>query len=423
MSKTSVAPGTPSAGAPTVTAAAPTSQPQPPPPSVALQPSTSYCAEIERMMFAFGDAPRALTASAALVEEIVHSQMEEILRRASEVSTRCHRQSVMLEDVLFVVRKSPIRVQRLARYLSVKDAAATLQQEANPPGGSPPPPPSSQDPRGASGSRIKRCREFFAKLDSCSSDGGVLEQALNGELYDEARMERLRRMERMSRELTGKRYNDFTKARQVNFLGHKMRFPQKFHDWLVKDAIAATWMEPCAKVDKSAIEAFTFLAYEAVGQIVEMSLLARSEMERNRGGAFTTNAVNPRYPMFQLPGLHSAGMATATAAAQPPSTPSSAAAKEDEFDSPLRKRLKSGTEAAQLEQPAKTTSGLAATQAAAAAAADTVRPPLRPEHVREAWRRLQQSPVGRMRLWETAGAARVDEWHEGRGEALLALGY
>ena len=57
----------------------------------------------------------------------------------------------------------------------------------------------------------------------------------------------------------------------------------------------------------------------------------RSEMERNRGGAFTTNAVNPRYPMFQLPGLHSAGMATATAAAQPPSTPSSAAAKEDEF--------------------------------------------------------------------------------------------
>ena len=57
-------------------------------------------------------------------------------------------------------------------------------------------------------------------------------------------------------------------------------------------------------------------------------------MERNRGGAFTTNAVNPRYPMFQLPGLHSAGMATAAAAsAPPPSTPSSsaAAAKEDEF--------------------------------------------------------------------------------------------
>ena len=42
--------------------------------------------------------------------------MEEILRRAFDVSTRCNRQSVVLEDVLFVVRKSPIRVQRLARY-------------------------------------------------------------------------------------------------------------------------------------------------------------------------------------------------------------------------------------------------------------------------------------------------------------------
>ena len=78
------------------------------------------------------------------------------------------------------------------RYLSVKDAATTLQQEANNPavGGSPPPNPPPPE------SRIGRCREFFSRLDSCSSEGGVLEQALNGELHDEARMERLRRMER-----------------------------------------------------------------------------------------------------------------------------------------------------------------------------------------------------------------------------------
>ena len=41
--------------------------------------------------------------------------MEEILLRASDVAARCNRQSVSLEDVLFVVRKNPIRVQRLAR--------------------------------------------------------------------------------------------------------------------------------------------------------------------------------------------------------------------------------------------------------------------------------------------------------------------
>ena len=41
--------------------------------------------------------------------------MEEILRRATEIAARCNRQNVVLEDVLFVVRKSPIRVQRLAR--------------------------------------------------------------------------------------------------------------------------------------------------------------------------------------------------------------------------------------------------------------------------------------------------------------------
>ena len=75
----------------------------------------------------------------------------------------------------------------------MKDAATTLQQEANNPAGGSPPPHPNPPPQE---SRIGRCREFFSRLDSCSSEGGVLEQALNGELYDEARMERLRRMER-----------------------------------------------------------------------------------------------------------------------------------------------------------------------------------------------------------------------------------
>ena len=91
-------------------------------------------------------------------------------------------------------------------------------------------------------------------------------------------------------------------------------------------------------------------------------------------------------------------------------------------ESPLRKRLKSGNEAAASEQqPAAVKASSAASPAAAPS--ETVRPPLRPEHVREAWRRLQQSPVGRARLWETAGAARVDEWHEGGRGALPAMGY
>ena len=89
-------------------------------------------------------------------------------------------------------------------------------------------------------------------------------------------------------------------------------------------------------------------------------------------------------------------------------------------ESPLRKRLKSGNEATSEQQPAAVKAAAATSQAAPS---DTVRPPLRPEHVREAWRRLQQSPVGRARLWETAGAARVDEWHEGGRGALLAMGY
>jgi transcription initiation protein SPT3 len=362
-----------------------------------LVPSTSYLDSIQRIMFAQGDSSRPLPESAALVEEIVHESCVEILYRAHEVAVRRSSKMISLEDVLFVLRKSPIRIQRLIKYLSVKDTATTLQQQTQGAVASPTPEPRS---------RVKRCKDFISRLDSSASEGGILEQAMNGELHDEARMERLRRMDRMSRELTGRRYNDFTRARQVNFLGNKMKYPQKFHDWLTKDT--ATWMEPGMKVDKAGMEIFTYLAYESVGQMVEMSLFVRKEMERNRGGAITMMSVNPRYPMYQLPHLHTVAMA--------PSSSSGGASKEDDDDaSPLRKRLKSGSGGGDSSDGNKDTMSTA----------ESVRPPLRPDHVREAWRRLQHSPVGKRGLWQTAGAARVDARHQVYEERLtiIALGY
>ncbi len=343
-------------------------------PNSNLMPSPTYCAEIERMMFAFGDSCRPLSESASVVEDIVHSQMEEVLFRASEVASRASdapAKLITLEHVLFLLRKSPVKVQRLIHYLAVKDTASALQvmQSQN----------VSNEQRGT---RVKRCKDFLLNLDY---GGGILEQALAGQLHDEARMERLRRMDRMSRELTGKRYNDFTKARQVNFLGHKMKYPQKFHDWLTKDA--GGWLEPGAKVDKAGLEVFTYLAYETVGQVVEMALISRKEMERDTVAATSTLAVNPRYPMYQLPQLHTAAMNAAAAAAS------------KDGESPLRKRLKSGVGEDE--------------NASAAAASDVIRPPLRPEHIREAWRRLQHCHVGRRGLWlSSAGGARVDARHQ-----------
>ena len=56
----------------------------------------------------------------------------------------------------------------------------------------------------------------------------------------------------------------------MSFIGAKMKQQQKFYDWLTRtDGCSAE----VGKVDKSGLEIFSYLAYETVGQVVEISLL------------------------------------------------------------------------------------------------------------------------------------------------------
>ena len=48
---------------------------------------------------------------------------------------------------------------------------------------------------------------------------------------------------------------------------------QKFVDWLTKDT--STWLRDM-KIDKTGLEVLSYLAYETVGQVVEMALIVSS---------------------------------------------------------------------------------------------------------------------------------------------------
>lgn len=139
--------------------------------------------------------------------------------------------------------------------------------------------------------RAKRCKDFLISIDS---DGGLLTQALNDELHDELRTERLKRLDRLSRDMDERRYAEFTRARQVSFLDHNMKFASKFQEWIltglrsaepvVEDgeysfSTSTSSNNPKVKIDRSGLEALAYLAYETVGQIVEMALLVRRDIE------------------------------------------------------------------------------------------------------------------------------------------------
>eukprot|EP00095_Tigriopus_kingsejongensis_P004599 snap_masked-scaffold416_size178335-processed-gene-0.20 protein:Tk04599 transcript:snap_masked-scaffold416_size178335-processed-gene-0.20-mRNA-1 annotation:"transcription initiation protein spt3 homolog" len=314
-----------------------------------LVPTISYIDEIRDMMFGFGDSNRPRRETAELVEQLVHEQMVEILHRAQEVAERRGATQLGLEELVFLLRKHPVKVQRLLKYLSVRDTAAAVQAL-------------NGDAVPIETKRVKRCKDFLRRIDS----NGCLLRAVNEELPDELRMERLRRLDRLSRDFDERKYAEFARARQVSFLNAKMKQMPRFHDWLVRGTSA--WFH--LKVDKAALEILSYFAYETIGHLVDMSLIVRKDSDYTHPEAgdpvykaMPPLAVNPQYPMVQLKHDMPKGKAL----------PEPGASEAAEDSSPLRKRLKSGGR-----------------DESASVAMDGA---LEPNHVMEAYRRLNQRPT------------------------------
>jgi hypothetical protein len=226
----------------------------------------SFAPEIQAMLQAHGDSRRPRLDTAIVVQKIVRSQMRETLEKSANVARSRISNQIELEDVIFTMRSDPVRVQRLIKYLSVKDMASNTNANSKP------------NPLIAGeGNRVRRCKEFLYNIDY---EGGLLRRAADEELLDASRLERLKRLDRLARDLDARHYAEFTRARQVGFIGHKHRFSQKFYIWLTTDgtgrAILADDLVDMV-IDQSALEVFGYLAHEAVGLLVDMALVVQQD--------------------------------------------------------------------------------------------------------------------------------------------------
>lgn len=67
--------------------------------------SISFVAELQSMMFSLGDARRPLHETVVLVEDVVHTQLINLLQQAAEVSQLRGARVISPEDLLFLMRK------------------------------------------------------------------------------------------------------------------------------------------------------------------------------------------------------------------------------------------------------------------------------------------------------------------------------
>ncbi|XP_067840582.1 transcription initiation protein SPT3 homolog isoform X1 [Heptranchias perlo] len=228
--------------------------------------STSFVTELQTMMYALGDARRPLQETAVLVEDIVHSQLINMLHQAAEISQVRGARVIAAEDILFLMRKDKRKLRRLLRYMSFRDFKSKIIKGVE-----------DEDVIEADKSsssinkRQKLYQEFLSSIDQTGELLGLLEE----DDADEVKQERLERAERQTRMMDSSQYAEYCESRQLSFA----KKSTKFKDWLDCSSMEV-------KPNPVAIEIMAYLAYETVAQLVDLALLVKQDMAAKTGDPF-----------------------------------------------------------------------------------------------------------------------------------------
>ena len=235
--------------------------------------------DTQHMMFAFGDSRRPNIETAKIVESFVLAQVTEIVHETVKASHLRGFKMIQLESIVFLMRGSPLKIQRLIRYLSAKEIAKRATKVSD-----------GEVEENKKKTLMTRCKEFIESID----DTGTLLAACNEQYFDEFYHERLLKNDRITKSMDAKKYEEFCKARVVGFRGS---YSVKF-----QAALEELYGSLDLKVEKIAQEVIAYLAYETLGQLVGMCLVLRRDAIRDPVSRVTPAlAVNTEYPSIHIP--------------------------------------------------------------------------------------------------------------------------
>eukprot|EP00073_Rattus_norvegicus_P049890 XP_017452226.1 PREDICTED: transcription initiation protein SPT3 homolog isoform X1 [Rattus norvegicus] len=254
----------------------------------------SFAAELQSMMFSLGDARRPLHETAVLVEDVVHTQLINLLQQAAEVSQLRGARVISAEDLLFLMRKDKKKLRRLLKYMFIRDYKSKIIKGID------------EDDlleEKLSGSSGTNKRQKIAQdlINSIDQTGELLAMFEDNEL-DDVKQERMepagphvpadelahlthgttqlteerKRAERQTRTMDSAQYAEFCESRQLSF----SKKASKFRDWLDCSSMEI-------KPNVIAMEILAYLAYETVAQLVDLALLVRQDMVSKAGDPFS----------------------------------------------------------------------------------------------------------------------------------------
>ncbi|KIY42993.1 TFIID-18kDa-domain-containing protein [Fistulina hepatica ATCC 64428] len=233
-----------------------------------------YTAEISQMMFVFGEVQDPNPETVNLVEDIIKSQLIELIVQARALSLRRGAKNISGEDLIFLIRHDRGKVNRLRTYLSWKEVRKHAKTDAQQDGGAAE--VDEDDDKLATKAQkitIKLPWEITTmyaevlKLSGHQSDDEEDEDDIEAH---EASIQRLKEADDATRQMTREEYTHYSECRQASFTYRKAK---RFRDFLNLPAHLDL------KPNDDTIDIVGFLAFEMVRSLTLAGLATKQALE------------------------------------------------------------------------------------------------------------------------------------------------
>ncbi|ODO03231.1 hypothetical protein I350_06076 [Cryptococcus amylolentus CBS 6273] len=241
-----------------------------------------YMVEIRQMMFVFGEVQTPLSETVKLVEDIVRSQIIEIVTRARLLTHLRSSRFLSPEDLIFLIRDDRAKVNRLRTYLSWKDVRKRAKEEAERAGqgedvdleeGG------GEDEKGLKGRKqmvklpwelLTPFTAFLRSIPGKEEDEEEDDDELQA--YEDS-MQRLKEADEITKKMTKGEYAQYAECRQASFTYRRAR---RFREFINFGAYLDV------RPNDDIVDILGFLAFEMVRSLCVTALDLRERLEKTK---------------------------------------------------------------------------------------------------------------------------------------------
>ncbi|CAO3616065.1 unnamed protein product [Cunninghamella blakesleeana] len=235
-----------------------------------------FQSEIQQMMFVFGEVSDPLTETTTLVEDIIRSQVIEIIIQAAAQASRRNSRYLSTEDIIFLIRHDRAKVNCLQSFLSWKDVRKNTKDGTGDPLEEVVEDTNSVDKLHRNIIKLpwELINQFSdAMVKSANNQDEDSDNDEELEAYKDS-IPRLQEADEITKAMTREEYVHYSECRQASFTYRKSK---RYREW----ATISSYVE--MKPNDDIVDCLGFLTYEIISKLTNLALKIKRDLMEAEG--------------------------------------------------------------------------------------------------------------------------------------------